>query len=80
MMTAAQYRAEARRVTREREAAEKARRRAQDWGLFVWRGDGRYWRKDAVKVFKTEGGAERAASRAYDADRSSQLVARPLVD
>lgn len=80
MMTAAQYRAEARQATREREAAEKARRKAQEWGLFVWSGDGRYWRRDALKVYKTQGGAERAASKLYDEDKSSMVVARPLVD
>lgn len=80
MMTAAQYRAEARRIRREREAAEKALERSIEWGLFVWRGDGRYWRAGAVKVFKTRGGAERAERRLFAADQASQLVARPILD
>ena len=67
-------------IPKEREAAAKAAARSIDWGLFVWRGDGRYWRAGAVKVFKTQGGAERAATRLYDADRSSQIVARPIMD
>jgi hypothetical protein len=80
MMTAAQYRAEARRVTREREAAEKAWRKAQDWGLFVWEAENRYRRAQAIKIYKTKAGAERAASRLYDQDRSSSIVARAILD
>lgn len=80
MMTAAQYRAEARRIRREREATDRAVERSREWGLFEWRADGRYWRAGAVKVYKTRGGAERAASVLYDADRSSQIVARPIHD
>lgn len=71
----------ARRLTAgERAWREASKPRKTDWGLFVWRGDGRYWRAGAVKVFKTEGGAERAAQRLYDADHSSPYVARPIFD
>jgi hypothetical protein len=44
--------------------------------LARWRGDGAYALSDAVKTYATMGAAERAASRAYDADNRSSLVAR----
>lgn len=71
----------ARRISAgERAWREASKPRKTDWGLFVWRGDGRYWRAGAVKVYKTQSGAEKAASKLYDEDRSSTIVARPIFD
>jgi hypothetical protein len=44
--------------------------------LTEWRGDGRYTIDDAVQEFSTYAAAERAASRAYERDNRSNLVAR----
>jgi hypothetical protein len=46
------------------------------YGLFHWTGSGVYKEAECVKHYKTIGGADRAASRIYEKDNSSDLVAR----
>lgn len=55
-------------------ACAKALAAMFDYGLFVWREDGRYPRAEALAVYKTRGVADRAA-----AHRDGNIVVRTLV-
>jgi hypothetical protein len=44
--------------------------------LAHWRGDSRYTAADAVKTYASSGAADRAASKAFELDNQSDLVAR----
>lgn len=56
-------------------ADERDRRERNDFGLFEWRSDGRYTRGTAIKLFKSEKVAQRAAEK-YPPERN--VVVRPV--
>lgn len=62
------------RIMKEQAAKEKAARKLLEYGVFVWRGDGRYSRADAVKIYKSEAAAEKFAR----ANRDKNYVVRSL--
>lgn len=50
-----------------------------EYGLFHWTATGIYKREDAVKVYKRESAAEKAATRLYvESNGTSDIVARPI--
>jgi hypothetical protein len=44
-----------------------------DFGIFTWRGDGRYDRKDAVKVLKTRTAANKACDKMNETPEAQAL-------
>lgn len=61
----------AKKREKEREREQKKHTR---YGVFVWRGDGRYRATDAIKVYKSAAAAQKHVDRLYDAGETQYVV------